>query len=224
MKTLLIGDTHGYHRQLNIADDVQMIVHSGDFTNHYNSIENEIEFNDFIEWYSEVDVQYKLLCAGNHDRTLLKKYAKDKCKDLGIIYLEHEYVQIEGRLIFGSPYTPTFGDWFFNIDRSKLYKYWDVLIEQTDLVFTHGMPYGILDVTEDRNRLNQLVGDKALLKKLLQVQPTYYSGGHIHDDKAILNYGTRTVDNCNTIFHNSALVKDRCFDLGLIHQGHIIDL
>lgn len=224
MKTLLISDTHGHHRQLGIPFGIDMIVHSGDCTNYHDSIKNEIEFNEFVDWFANLDIKHKVMCAGNHDRTLLKQYAKDKLKDLGIVYLEHEYEQIEGRLLFGSPYTPTFGNWFFNKDRSNIGKYWEALTTGIDLVFTHGMPYGILDQTLDYDRKVQCVGDKALLKKLIEVQPRYYTGGHIHDDKSLMNYGSRTIDNCDTVFMNNALVKDGRFDLGLIHSGQIIDL
>lgn len=224
MKIHFISDTHGWHRQLKIDETVDVIVHSGDCTNYREDYKNQQEFDDFIDWYSGVNVKHKLLCGGNHDVGLTKNYNKDKCKDLGIIYLEHEYTQIDDKLFFGSPYTPTFGNWFFMIERDKIYRYWEYLEEDIDVLFTHGMPYGILDLTEDREGDLKSVGDKALLKRIRKVNPKFYSGGHIHSCGDILNYGTRTIGDCSTVFMNNSLVEDGRMNKGLIFNGQIITI
>ena len=65
----------------------------------------------FLIWYANIYVKIKVLIAGNHDWWALKNI-KDKVKDYGIIYLEDEEEFIDGKLIYGSPWTPNFNDWF----------------------------------------------------------------------------------------------------------------
>ncbi len=123
MKTLIISDTHGFHHTLNIRPYVETIVHCGDSTNYKNIVYNQPEFDNFIKWYSELNIKNKILIAGNHDTWALKQYNIDKVKDLGIVYLHHEFYTLENKTIFGSPYTPTFGNWNFMKARNKIGRY-----------------------------------------------------------------------------------------------------
>lgn len=222
MKTALISDTHSYHRMINLPTDIDCIVHCGDSTNYRELYKNEIEFEDFLDWYSNLDIKYKILNAGNHDSHLTKKYNKDKVKEAGIIYLEHEYYEIEGLKLFSSPYTPLFGDWSFMIDRSKLSRYWEVLEEGIDLLVSHGPPKGILDIAEKRDGNIEFCGDSALWKAVNKVKPKYHVFGHIHDNHNIINNGIRIVND--TTFINCSMVEDGKFTQGIINKPIIIEL
>jgi len=134
LKIWNISDTHAHHNLLEIPENIDMVIHSGDSTNYFDIVRNQPEFDLFIHWFAHLPVKYKILIAGNHDAWAMKKYNVDKVKDLGIIYLEHEYVEIENNLIFGSPYTPTFGNWHFMKDRGKLGKTWEILYEGIDIL------------------------------------------------------------------------------------------
>jgi Icc-related predicted phosphoesterase len=223
-KIQVLSDTHGFHNQVFIQDNVDCVIHCGDSTNYFYSKDNEVEFYDFIKWYSTINVKHKVLIAGNHDAWSMRKYNIDKVKDLGIIYLEHEYYELEGLKLFGSPYTPTFGNWYHMKDRGKLSRYWEELEESIDILITHGPPYGILDLSENREGILENCGDKALLNRILKVKPKYHCFGHIHNNKYNLNQGTRTIQELDTIFMNCSMVKDGEFDKGLVNNGLIINL
>jgi hypothetical protein len=60
-------------------------------------------------------------------------------------YLEHESIEVEGVKIFGSPYSLEFYDWGFMYNKSEAFKLWSMIPENTDVVVTHGPPYGIQD-------------------------------------------------------------------------------
>ena len=133
------------------------------------------------------------------------------CKDLhNNCFVEK--TEIEGKLFFGSPWSPNFGNWHFMKKRSKLASHWDkVLIEGIDLLITHGPPKGVLDLSEDQNRNLEMCGCSGLMKAVVKYEPKHHVFGHIHDNKNIVNFGTRVLNN--TTFHNASAVKDGDFHL-----------
>ena len=224
MKCFLISDSHGFHNQIVIPPDIDCIIHSGDSTNYWELYKNQLEADSFIDWFSKLDIKYKVMCGGNHDHYLMKKYNIDKIKDLGIIYNEHGYEEVNGRLFFLSNYTPTFGDWFFMKDRVKISRYWEELIEGIDVLVTHGPCHSLLDSSFDRTGKLECCGDKSLLRKVLQINTKIHTFGHIHSMDGINNYGMRTISEINTIFYNSSMVHDNKFEAGIINKGHIINI
>jgi Icc-related predicted phosphoesterase len=222
LQTWCISDTHRQHSSLVVPKNIDCVIHAGDSTNYYDQINNQLEFDDFIKWYSELNIKYKVLIAGNHDSWATKKYNRDKVKDLGVIYLEHEYVEIENKLIFGSPYTPTFGNWHFMKDRSKLSKYWEALSENIHVLITHGPCKGILDLSHSRDHKLEYCGDAALTKAVFQYKPKFHVFGHIHDSNGCYNSGTRKLPNIDTVFINASVVEDGKINQGVSSHGQII--
>src|SRR6478736_5626566 len=213
-----ISDTHGMHRQAIIPDNVDCILYGGDSTNSMNLNQNLIEFEDFFNWFSELSIPNKVLIAGNHDIHLTKQYIKDKVKEAGIIYLEDDYFTLNSIKIFGSPWTPRYGDWSFMKDRSKMDPIWRHVEPDTDIWLIHGPPEGILDLTEDREYRLVQAGDISLYKRVMEKRPKYVVYGHIHDFKTCKNFGTLKRD-FGTTFMNVSSVEDGRFDKGLIHNG-----
>jgi len=133
MKVWHISDTHNNHEELEIKE-CDMIIHSGDASNHRNVDYNEKEFGWFVDWFESLDIQYKIYVAGNHDTSI----AAGRWKHLPFIYLENESVTIEGYNIFGSPYTPSFGHgWSFNKSRSNLGNIWPNIISMMLISLSH---------------------------------------------------------------------------------------
>lgn len=223
MTILHISDTHTYHDLLKIPSGIDMIIHSGDCSNPRDPYNNEPEVREFIDWYKEIPVKYKVYVAGNHDTSIEKGLVTKKdFEDAGIIYLENESVVIEGIKIFGSPHTPNFGNWAFMKERNKLERFWRLAIdEDVNIVVTHGPPKGILDKSYDRENNMEACGDKSLLNRILEVQPTYSLFGHIHNTKDIVNAGIQKLSVCNTFFSNGSVVTDGRFGK-LSSNGNII--
>ncbi len=222
MKTWVISDTHCLHRQLKVPEGIDTIIHAGDSTNSYDLISNQREFHDFKDWFLNLPVKNKIIIAGNHDAWATKHYNVLDLKSQGIVYLEHEYAKVEGKLIFGSPYVPTFGTWHFMKDRGKISRYWEALIEDIDILITHGPPKGILDLSENRNYVLEQVGDSALLKQIEKLKPKLHIFGHIHDFKTCKNAGILKIGD--TTFINAAVVEDGRFAFGPVNNGHIIEI
>lgn len=225
MKIWHISDTHTYHDLLVIPDGIDVVIHSGDCSNPRDPYNNEPEVRDFIDWYKELPIKYKIYVAGNHDTSIEKKLVlKQDFADAGIIYLEDDLVKIEDILIYGSPYTPNFGNWSFMKDRVKLERYWkNAIPDYIDIIVTHGPPKGILDKSYDRNNNMESCGDKSLLNRVLEIQPAYVLFGHIHNHKDIINAGLLKLSGYDTCFSNGSVVTDGKFGK-LSSNGNIFEI
>ena len=225
MKIWHISDTHTYHEQLRIPEGIDMVIHSGDCSNPRDPYNNEPEVREFLGWYKELPIQYKIYVAGNHDTSIEKRLVQPiEFAEAGILYLEDDYVMVEGLKIFGSPYTPSFGNWAFMKDRVKLERMWRGIVdEDVDILVTHGPPKGILDKSYSRENVFETCGDKSLLNRVLEVQPAYHLFGHIHNHKDIINASMQKLSKYDTWFSNGSVVTDGKFGK-LTSNGNIFEI
>jgi len=225
MKIWHFSDTHTYHSLLNIPEDIDIAIFSGDCSNPKDPYSNEQEVLNFLCWYGMVvKAKYKIFVAGNHDSSIEKRFVnKETFAEHGIMYLENETVEVEGLKIWGSPYTPTFNDWSFMKARHKIGVIWDSIPEDTDIVIVHGPPKGIMDYSYDRNGKLEMCGCSALLKRILNIEPKLFLSGHIHNNEDIINAGTLKLSAYKTIFSNGSVVTDRKFGK-LTSNGNILEI
>ena len=225
MKIWHISDTHGYHDLLEVPSGVDMVIFSGDCANVRDPYRNEHEVRTFLIWLHSLDIKYKIMVAGNHDSSIERRLVKSSqiLGDYGIMYLEDESITVDDLKIYGSPWTPSFNDWSFMKNRSKLHKVWEAIPEDTDILITHGPPKGILDLGENRDRTLELCGDSALKKRVMKLDLTFHMFGHIHDFKDHINQGTMKLSNHKTIFSNGSVVKDGRFGV-LSSNGNIFEI
>ena len=229
MKILHISDTHGFHSRFpdEKFKDIDVVVHSGDCSNYKDAYRNAIEVADFIEWYKNVPVKYKIYVAGNHDTSIeRKRITKEDFEVNGIIYLENSFVNINGVKFYGTPVTPSFNDWAFMKARDKTHKVWEAIPEDTRVLIVHGPPKGIRDLSFDRDGKLEFCGDNALMKRCISLQNTlkFVCFGHIHNMDGVYNQGISTFSMTQTVFSNAACVDDGRFDRGLTSFGNILEL
>lgn len=224
MKIWHISDTHTYHDLLTIPEGVDMVIHSGDCSNPRDPYINESEVVLFLDWFSKLPIKYKIFVAGNHDtsieRGLISRFDFNK---FGIIYLENEDITIEGIKFWGSPHTPTFGNWAFMKSRESINRIWEHIPEDTDVVIVHGPPKGIMDLSYNRNYELEFCGCSALRKRILNIQPKLFLSGHIHNNEDIINAGVLKLSSYKTIFSNGSVVTDRKFGI-LSSNGNILEV
>lgn len=216
LKIWHVSDTHSYENLLTIPKDVDVIIHSGDSTNYKDRVKNYDEFLKFFEWFEKLEIPTKILIAGNHCATLYHNTfnIKQQLKDSGIIYLENDYCDIQGIKIFGTPITPTFNDWYFMKNRSKLNELWNKVDDNVDIFVSHGSCKGILDLSEDREGNLEFCGDKSLHRHITErIKPKLFLHGHIHSNRSIENTGIYYKDGI--YFSNAAMTKD-----GSLGQKH----
>lgn len=193
MQIVAISDTHGKHRDLNIPDG-DILIHAGDVTR--GGTKEQVV--DFLNWFTEQKHTHKIFVAGNHDfffeETDSKKIRRIIPKE--IIYLNDSGIAINGVKFWGSPITPWFNNWAFNRERgTEIKRHWDLIPNDTDVLITHGPPFGILDETVYGKR----TGCEELLLRVYQVKPQYHIFGHIHEDYGSFAKGETTFVNASVL-------------------------
>lgn len=198
MRIIFISDTHTQHMYLDdyltkLYDENpdSILVHCGDISSRGRTYEIE----DFLIWYDKLPFKNKIMIAGNHDfyfeknpdgaKLLLEEFGKS------VIYLNDSGIEIDGVKFWGSPVTPWFYDWAFN-RREDIINHWNLIPDDTNVLITHGPPFGILDLTA-RERIS--VGCPLLRNKINTLKDLKISAfGHIHEA-----FGTEIINNVNYV-------------------------
>jgi Icc-related predicted phosphoesterase len=90
---------------------------------------------------------------------------------------------VDGVAFYGSPWQPWFGGWAFNFPRSDdddvAFTTWRRVPDKTEVLVTHGPPYGILDRVA---RGGMSVGDRVLRERVATLgRLRLHAFGHIHE-------------------------------------------
>lgn len=203
MKLVFISDTHGYLRERDIPDG-DVLIHCGDAC----SSGQIFEFENFCSQMRVISKRFRLVLytPGNHDRCVEDRplVCREMFEKGNMKMLKHEAFEFEGVKFFGSPHTPQFFDWAFMYPREKGKDIWADVPNDTDVLFTHGMPYGVLD------RVGRLIGSDFddhvgchdLRNKIAEIKPKVFVGGHLHLQ------GGQKEEIDGTIFANAAICDD----------------
>jgi Icc-related predicted phosphoesterase len=185
IRVVCISDTHNAQPSVPPGD---VLIHAGDLTQNGTAE----ELHAVVSWISSLPHPIKIVVAGNHDKILDVNYRTRELLDSpeinwessGIIYLEHTATQItthERKItVFGSPYTPEYGNWAFQYPPTTLLperarEIWAAIPLHTDILITHGPPFAHLDVAG-----TQHAGCRGLLGGIWVVRPALHVFGHIH--------------------------------------------
>jgi Icc-related predicted phosphoesterase len=178
LKAVIISDTHRLHDSINLPDG-DLLIHCGDFSNSGSL--NDVE--SFLKWFGKQPHKIKLATAGNHDRWIEANVGKAQIMfhSFGIKLLINESITIDGIKFYGSPYTPEFLNWAFMYNRNEAHKIWDRVPKDTDVLISHGPPYGILDHIIDYHDGPKHIGCSVLLETIKSISPKFALCGHIHE-------------------------------------------
>ena len=209
MKITLISDTHTKHQNLNSdLPGGDILIHSGDFM---NSGYDKEDVTDFFDWFSSIKgYDKKIFIAGNHDRILENDptWSTLTIKDYpNLIYLQDEgysIYDIEGDSsvkLYGSPWQPEFNGWAFNLPRNGevMKAKWDAIPKGTDILITHGPPFGYLDIPGGQSIR---VGCEMLRYRVDELKPKIHVFGHIHGANGYYFNG-------HTHFFNASVLNER---------------
>lgn len=125
---LLLSDTHGKHRLIDIPKKNQIVIHCGDICNDGNME----EILDFFDWYSQLEIPNKIFIYGNHDLPFeLELEWGKKLEPKDIVWLNDDAIEILGIKIMGISAFPLFN----TVKR----------INKMDIIASHCPPHGNLD-------------------------------------------------------------------------------
>jgi Icc-related predicted phosphoesterase len=225
MKISLISDTHTKHNKIVTSKSLRnsnqpldlpggdLLIHAGDFMDSgYNAMEAIM----FFKWFDEINnYDTKVLIAGNHDRWMQDE--PEEAQGILTGYKTIEYLQDEELTmyfdgpngdtpednihIYGSPWQPEFFSWAFNLPRNseKMKAKWDKIPERTDILVTHGPPFGYQDIPGGQSIR---VGCEMLRYRVDEIRPKIHVFGHIHG-----SYGHYF--NGHTHFFNASVLNER---------------
>ena len=204
---VFLSDTHNCNEQIAVPDG-DVLIHAGDATNR-GTIDEITAFN---QWFSNLPHKIKIFVAGNHDLLFERrpKLAQSLLSE-NIIYLQDSAIEIENLKIYGSSWQPRFFDWAFNLNRGReIAEKWHLIPNETDVLITHGPPFGILDETPG----GDFAGCEELRKKVEEIRPRLHVFGHIHS-----GYGRQ--EKFGALFVNASNCDE---DYLPVNQPIIVDL
>jgi predicted phosphodiesterase len=185
MRITLLSDTHNKHKQISPEYfNSDLVLHAGDIS----SMGYKHEIEDFCEWYDSIHSSINVFIAGNHDwgfqrnpeevRTILSSYKNiEYLQDSEITVTVGDSPEVK---IYGSPWQPEFYNWAFNLPRNgeELKNKWGSIPQDTDILITHGPPFGVLDDVEGRRGVH--LGCELLIERIKAIKPKICVFGHIH--------------------------------------------
>ncbi|MGV3656308.1 MAG: metallophosphatase domain-containing protein [Chitinophagaceae bacterium] len=201
MKFVAISDTHCRHKSLKLPKG-DVLLHAGDVT--YKG--ERWEVMDFLDWFGKQNYTYKIFIAGNHDFYFEKisSAAMQAVLPKEVIYLNDSGITINNINVWGTPVTPWYYNWAFNRPRgTAINRHWQLIPADTDVLITHGPPYGLLDtVINGRN-----TGDKDLRKRVEALKPKVHLFGHIHESYGVEKRGETKFINATVLNESYELVN-----------------
>ena len=208
-RIVAISDTHQLHEQVTLpAGDI--LVHCGDFTNRGT----EGALKSFLTWFSSQPHEYKVFIPGNHEVGLDRGPGRQKKleiiksftdKDSKLVYLENSSAEVNGLKFYGSPVTPWFFDWAWNVHRGMaIASVWENIPDDTQVLLTHGPAYRILDLVDNTfGGLAAHQGCQDLLDRINNLKELkLHAFGHLHLE------GGKQVTVEGKVFANAAICDD----------------
>ncbi len=142
------------------------------------------EINDFDDLLCNLPYKHKVVVAGNQDLLFESKPEQVKEHLSNAVYLQDSGVTLERLNFWGCPVTPFLPYMAFAVERGAASKrHWDKIPQTTDVLITHGPPFGILDkedIVASHMRCEQLG------RAVQRVRPKLHVFGHVHG-----GYGAR---------------------------------
>lgn len=178
MRVAAVSDLHGEWKTWPRAD---VLILAGDFTRR----DTEQGWQCLQTNIQQVEDRYGkiVLVAGNHDGMLANAEWREKWLQgfSNVAYLEDSGIEIGAFYFWGMPWTPEFCNWYFMGDKALLKKKCDLIPTYTDVLITHGPPYGILDAVTTKPR-----GCLHLRRRIEDINPRLHVFGHIHEHGSVV--------------------------------------
>lgn len=192
MKIICISDTHNQHEKIDIPHG-DVIIHAGDFT----EAGTKAETYNFLNWFSGLPHQHKILVPGNHD-FYLEKYLSHLTTIIpqNIHCLINDSIIIDNIKFWGSPVTPGNETWAFKLPYgTAIKKLWNEIPVDVDFLITHGPPYKILDELDNKMQ----IGCDELEKRIKKLEIPHHIFGHVHHEYGVVRTKKTTYYNVSSI-------------------------
>jgi Icc-related predicted phosphoesterase len=193
MRICAVSDTHGLLPEVDDIPDCDVLLLAGDIcpcrgkSSATIPIQADWLNTTFRLWRSQLVNDRKIAVfaiPGNHD-FIFQQYPGLISSEVCSSFFVDKTIVFGGLIFYFTPWQPTFGNWAYNADDSQLdpsppiKKYFDNIPADTNILVTHGPPYGILDYTWMNP--NQPLGSWSLRERLNELKELKLMvWGHIH--------------------------------------------
>ncbi len=152
MKIVLTSDIHGFLPDIPSCD---LLLIAGDVCpvhDHDRKFQADWLRNEFTDWMRAQPARSTVWIGGNHDLVLEDWRGKrEKLAQLPGVYLDNADITVPidectSLKIWGSPMSNTFGRWAFMASENILAEVWRSIPRDTDIILTHGPPWGLGDL------------------------------------------------------------------------------
>lgn len=192
MNVSVISDTHGQHEKVKV-DKCDVLICCGDVAGR----NKEAEYESFFTWFCDQPAAHKLFVPGNHDK-MTHMYGESKFWDCNILI--DCGLSISGFEFWGSPWSPKYGNWRWQMADPWLFDKFNAMPQKLDVLITHGPPKYILDMSYRQEH----IGSESLLEVVSRRDIRYNVFGHVHE------HGGCVQTEGPTTFINAAVVDLRC--------------
>lgn len=171
-----VSDLHGV---LPAIPECDLLLIGGDVcpvTDHRLASQRSWLDTRFRGWLERVPAKRIIGTWGNHDFIA----QEGDLPDLPGEWLIDSATEWEGLTVWGSPWTPTFGDcdWAFMDEDRYLEDRWACIPDDTTILVTHGPPHGRCDMTDRGVR----AGSESLERRASELRRLrLHLCGHIHE-------------------------------------------
>jgi Icc-related predicted phosphoesterase len=201
-----MSDTHS--QTLDVLEECDILIHCGDFSNLGKLDEVSFFDREIGRLKSIGRIKKAIVVPGNHDLSfdmIKNQFNLNIAPNLQNVdhLLIHDYLEVDGLTIFGTPFVPTFYDWAFMRDEVDLFPIYSQIPPDLDILICHGPPRGILDT----NERGESCGSAAMASLIEDLAPKYMAFGHIHPSRGIVKRNWQS--NLSTTFINCACVDSK---------------
>ena len=200
MRIVFISDTHTKYEEIKIPE-CDILISAGDYSGRGETY----SVVHFHRWLSKQPAKEFISVQGNHE-VWVEKHWHDAWSivnkiDERIRFVREESFVLEGIKFHCSAWSPEFCGWAFGAKRGEdIAKHWALIPDDTQVLVTHGPPYGILDTVFDGA---ENLGCRDLRKRLENLKRLkIHAFGHIHG-----GYGAKLVDG--KLFVNASVCNEK---------------
>jgi Icc-related predicted phosphoesterase len=184
IKIVAFSDNHWFLpiRDFELPSGDLLIV-AGDGTSNGS----ERQFLELFETLGKLKYEDIIYVPGNHDKWIYEnqELAIETAKNYNITILIDSTISSQGIIIYGSPWSPLFNNWYFMRSEKELKIIYENIIN-CDILITHTPPHKILD-NDDYGGVLGKFGSKKLLSVLKKKTVNLHLFGHIHKQGIIYN-------------------------------------
>lgn len=172
VKVCAMSDAHWNFPYIEVPD-CDIFMYCGDWSGSGTMMEHI----KFCQWVNKINARYKLIVPGNHDMYCYhyQDMAASMLRGSNAILLVDKEVECFGIRIYGTPWSPRFGNWGYMRPDDDLYNYFKAIPKGIHFLLTHTPPNGILDLAGTTH-----IGSNSLNKALTCKYIPYHFFGHNH--------------------------------------------